>query len=108
MARDYLGEFEQLVVLALLRLGEDAYGMRVRQEIEQCTGRDTSIGAVYTTLDRLEGKGMVKSSLGVATAERGGRAKRHFRPTSRGIRALEASQKALQSMWDGMELKGAV
>ena len=61
---DYLGEFEQIVLLALLQLGEDAYGMRVRQEIEERTRRDVSIGAVYATLDRMESKGWIKSSLG--------------------------------------------
>lgn len=100
---DYLGEFEQMVMLALLRLGADAYGMRVRQEIEARTRREVSIGAVYATLDRLETKGWVKSSLGEATAQRGGRAKRTFALTAAGRKSLAMTQRSLRGMLEGLD-----
>ncbi len=98
----HVGEFEQLVLLAILRLGNDAYGMEVRREIEQRTGRDVSIGAVYTALERLERKGFLRHRMGVPTAERGGRAKKHFRVLPAGMAAAESTRTALQSMWDGL------
>jgi PadR family transcriptional regulator len=93
-----LGEFEQLILLALIRLGDGAYGMLVQQEIARRTGRTTSFGAVYTTLARLEAKGLIRSHLGEATAERGGRRKKHFRILAPGRRALAASLRALRTM----------
>lgn len=99
-----MGEFEQLVLLALLRLGNDAYGMEVREEIERRTGRQISYGAVYTTLDRLEKKGFVDHHMGEATAERGGRAKKFFRVLAAGREALRGTQKALGVMWEGVAL----
>lgn len=87
---DHLGEFEHLVLMAILNLREDAYGMRIRRRIEEATGRDASIGAVYAALDRLEDKGMVKSWDGDPTPERGGRAKRYFEVIGSGHRALRA------------------
>jgi PadR family transcriptional regulator PadR len=102
--RDYLGEFEHIVVLALLRLEDNAYGVTVRQEIELRTKREVSIGAVYATLDRLERKGYVKSSLGEPTPERGGRSKRFFRVTANGLAAVNRVQRALQSMIEGLDL----
>ncbi|MEZ5283818.1 MAG: PadR family transcriptional regulator [Vicinamibacterales bacterium] len=104
---DYLGEFEHLVLLALLRLGDDAYGVTVRQEISHRTGRDVSVGAIYATLSRLEAKGFVRSRLGAPTAERGGRAKRHFRVTARGIAVVERTHHALRRMAEGLTLKGS-
>ena len=98
----FLGEFEQLVLIALLRLGDEAYGMAVRREIEAHAGRDVSIGAVYATLDRLEAKGLVRSQLAEATEDRGGRAKKCFTITGAGSRALERSQRALRQMLDGL------
>jgi PadR family transcriptional regulator PadR len=103
---DYLGEFEHIVVLALLRLEERAYGVTVRQEIEFRTKREVSIGAVYATLDRMETKGYVKSRLGDPTPERGGRSKRFFRVTAKGVAAVNRTQKALQSMTEGLDLIG--
>ena len=97
-----LGEFEQLVLLALLRLGTNAYGVTVRREITERTGRDTAIGAVYTTLDRLEKKGFVSSCLGEPTAERGGRAKRYYKIKAPGERALQRSRETMNKMWDGL------
>ena len=102
--RDSLGEFEHLVVLALLRLDDRAYGVTVRQEIEFRTKREVSIGAVYATLDRLERKGYVKSRHGEPTPERGGRSKRFFRVTARGVMAVNRAQRALQSMSHGVDL----
>jgi len=100
---DYLGEFEQIVLVALLRLGTTAYGMAVRREIEQRTGRRVSIGAVYATLERLEGKGYASSFAGEPTAARGGRAKRFFRIEADGQRALRESQEAMQRMMTGLK-----
>ena len=99
-----MGEFEQLVLLAILRLGEDAYGMEIRSEIESVTGRPTSYGAVYTTLSRLERKGYVSHSLGESTPERGGRAKKYFEVETAGRDALKVSRQALSVMWDGVRL----
>ena len=99
---EFLGEFEQLVLLALLRLGDEAYGMTVRREIGERASRDVSIGAVYATLDRLEEKGLVKSRLGEPTDERGGRAKKCFTMTGAGARALERSQDAVRQMLEGL------
>lgn len=99
-----MGEFEQLVLLALLRLDNQAYGMQVREEIERRTGRDVSYGAVYTTLDRLERKGWVAHLMGEATPERGGRAKKFFRALPEGRAALRAAQDALMVMREGVSL----
>jgi DNA-binding PadR family transcriptional regulator len=103
-SRDYLGEFEHIIVLALLRLEDRAYGVTVRQEIEFRTKREVSIGAVYATLDRLEAKGYVNSHRGDPTPERGGRSKRFFRVTAKGVAAVNRTQRALQSMIEGLDL----
>lgn len=99
---EFLGEFEQLVLLALIRLGEGAYGMTVRREIEERAARDVSIGAVYATLDRLEEKGLAKSYAGDSSDARGGRAKKCFRITGAGASALERSQQAVRQMLEGL------
>jgi DNA-binding PadR family transcriptional regulator len=101
--REYLGEFEHIVLLAVLRLGDEAYGASVRREIETRTGRALTVGALYRTLDRLELKGYVASHVGDPTPERGGRAKRHFQLRPLGMRSLRASRQALAAMWDGLE-----
>jgi PadR family transcriptional regulator PadR len=88
-----LGEFEHIIVLALLRLEDRAYGVTVRQEIELRTDREVSIGAVYATLDRLERKGYVTSYLGDPTPERGGRSKRFFRITAEGVAAVSRTSR---------------
>jgi PadR family transcriptional regulator, regulatory protein PadR len=103
-SRDYLGEFEQIVILAVLRLDERAYGVTVRQEIESRTGREVSIGAIYATLDRLQAKGYVHSQLGEPTAERGGRSKRFFRVTGKGMSVLLRTQQAMKNMIKGLKL----
>lgn len=100
--RESLGEFEHIIVLAVLRLGEQAYGVSVRQEIEKRTKREVSIGAVYATLDRLARKGYVKSRRGEPTPERGGRSKRFFRVTAKGVAAVSRTQRALRSLSEGL------
>jgi PadR family transcriptional regulator, regulatory protein PadR len=100
--RDYLGEFEHIVLLAVLQLGENAYGVTVRHEIERRIDREVSIGAVYATLERLQRKGYVASSVGEPTPERGGRSKRYFRVLPKGIAALQQTQRALRAMRAGL------
>lgn len=97
-----LGTLEQIVLLAAIRLGERAYGMTIRDEIEKRTGRAVSFGAVYVTLQRLEDKGLVSSRLGEPTAERGGRAKRFFQVTANGREAVRRVQAAVSSMTKGL------
>ena len=98
-----LGEFEQLVLFALVRLGPDAYGATIRREIETRTGRDLSISAVYVTLDRLEAKGFVRSRIGEPTPERGGRRRKHVQLQPAGQRALERAYRTFKVMTDGLE-----
>ena len=98
-----LGEFEQMVMLALLRLGADAYGATVCGEIERRGGRGVSVSAVHTTLDRLEQKGLVKSRVGDPTPQRGGKRKRHYEVAASGMKALQASYRSLRNMADGLE-----
>lgn len=103
MSREFLGEFEQVVLLAVARMEGDGYGVTIRREIEKRTGRDASVGAVYATLDRLEAKGYLSSREGESTGRRGGRARRHFGVTPAGWVALEATRAMLAALWDGME-----
>jgi len=98
-----LGEFEQLVLLALVRLGSEAYGVAIRDEIEREAGRDVTLGAVYTTLLRLENKGLVSSRLGEPSPQRGGRRKKYYRPLAAGRRELLSSLEAIRSMTRGLE-----
>ena len=98
-----LGELEQLVLIALLRLGEDSYGVTVRDEITRRTGRAMSFGTAYSTLARLEDKGLVSTRLGVPTAERGGRGKKHFVISAAGRKAVDASLRALRTMTRGLD-----
>ena len=98
-----LGEFEQVVLLAILRLGDNAYAVSVREEILQCTGRDVSRGSVYITLDRLETKGFLRSRLADPTPERGGRAKRFYELRPPAVDALKESRRALVALWRGLE-----
>jgi DNA-binding PadR family transcriptional regulator len=103
MSDIYLGELEQIVLLAVLRLGDEAYGVPILEQIEKQTGRSIARGALYTALDRLEAKGCLRSRLGAPLAERGGRARRYFSVTPGAIRALKASRHALMRLWDGLE-----
>ena len=99
-----LGEFEQIVLLSILHLGETAYGFRVRAEIADHTGRSVAPGALYTTLDRLEDKGFVTSRVGDPTPERGGRAKRYYKVSASGLKAVKRAQNAYQSLLQGLEI----
>lgn len=94
-----LGEFERAVLLAVTRLGDTAYGVAIRAELEQRLSRSVSLGSVYTTLDRLLAKGLVSASQGEPTPERGGRAKKFFAIEARGIEALEHARRASEAMW---------
>jgi DNA-binding PadR family transcriptional regulator len=97
-----LGEFEFLVLAALLQLNENAYGVNVKHEIEKRIGRQSSYGAIYTTLTRLEEKGFVRSKLGAATPERGQRAKKHFSVTPNGIQSMKDSLSSKRAMVKGI------
>jgi PadR family transcriptional regulator, regulatory protein PadR len=103
MARYILGEFEQAVLLAVLRLGSEAYGVPIRRHLNERLKRDVSVGALYTTLGRLEGKGFVSSWMGGATPQRGHRAKRYYKIKAPGICALNEAREARDaaaSLWD--------
>ena len=102
MARALLTDFELMLLLAILRVGDEAYGVQIAREIEATGGRRVLLGAAYTALDRLERNGFVSSAVGAPTPERGGRAKRFFRVTARGVRAVKATQQALVAMWSGV------
>ena len=99
---DVIGHFEQAVLLALIRLGKDAYGRAILHEIQVRLNRDVSAGAVYATLERLENKGLVSSKLAPGTAIRGGRARRYFAPTGAGVRALNDAKSAADTIWQGL------
>src|SRR5262249_19616112 len=98
-----LGEFEQLVLIAIVRLGDDAYGATIRRDIEARTERRLGISAVYTTLERLEQKGCVRSRIGEPTAERGGRRRKHFELLPLGARALKLAYSTFSGMTAGLE-----
>ena len=98
-----LGDFEQLVLLGVLRLHDGAYGAAIRQEIHARSGRDVSINAVYTTLDRLETKGLLESWVGEPTAQRGGRRRKFYALRPAGIAAMRQAYHALLSMADGLD-----
>jgi PadR family transcriptional regulator PadR len=106
MPRPHLAEFELMVMLALIRLDEDAYGVPILREIEKHTGREASLGSVYAALDRLEKKSFVSSTLGESTPERGGRAKRYFQVTKPGLREVRKARQALIKMWQGLSALG--
>jgi DNA-binding PadR family transcriptional regulator len=100
---DHIGEFEQLVLLALLRLGREAYGAAIQEEIEQRGGRAASMSAVHTTLERLEEKGLVRSRIGAPTPQRGGKRKRHYELLAPGVRALRQAHATMKRMSDGLD-----
>jgi PadR family transcriptional regulator PadR len=102
MSREALGNFELMVLLAVLRVGEDAYGVPIARTLEGKSGRDVQLGSVYAALERLETKGLVTSSLGDPTAERGGRAKKYFRVTAKGLRDARDTQRTLVKLWQGL------
>jgi PadR family transcriptional regulator PadR len=97
-----IGQFEQAVLVALIRLGKDAYGRAILNEVQERLARDVSAGAVYATLERLEAKGLASSKLAPGTAIRGGRARRYFTPTGAGVRALNDAKSATDLLWRGL------
>jgi DNA-binding PadR family transcriptional regulator len=99
----HLGEFEQMVLLAVLRLRDDAYAVPIREELAQRAGRRIARGALYTTLERLEAKGYLRSTFSEPTAERGGRSRRYFLVTAYGLAALRTSREALRRMYEGLD-----
>jgi PadR family transcriptional regulator PadR len=104
--RDYLGALELLVLLAVMRTGRNASGIPIAREIEVVSGRSIALGSIYTTLARLEQKGLLRSRLGAPTAQRGGRAKALFQLTAKGLEEVRDAQAALTSLWNGLpELK---
>ena len=102
MSRESLGHFELLVLLALLREGDGTYGVPIARAIEDTTGKRVILASVYNTLERLEEKGLVRSTVGLPTRERGGRAKRHFSITSAGLGEVRSAKKALTTLWRGI------
>jgi PadR family transcriptional regulator PadR len=104
MAKEYLGNLELMVLLSLMHVGDNAYGVPISQEIEARTGRDVALGSVYAALDRLEKKGFVTSTLGDPTPERGGRAKRYFQISAKGVREVRDAQRMLTNMWKNLSV----
>ena len=105
--REFLGGFELLVLLALIRLGDEAYGVPISEAIEESSGKEVAMGSVYITLERLEQKGLVSSRLGEPTAERGGRAKTYFHITAKGLREVRQARRTLMNLWQGVpQLQG--
>jgi PadR family transcriptional regulator PadR len=105
-SRSYLGEFELMLLLAVVHLGEEAYGVPISRELERNRGRSVSIGSVYAALERLEAKGLIISNVGDPTPERGGRSKRYFRITKEGLRQVRETRRVLTRMWQVLpELK---
>ena len=97
-----ISNFELMALLALIRLGDDAYGVPISREIEEHSGHDVAAGSVYAALERLQSRKLVVSSLGEPTAERGGRAKRYFKITSKGLRTVQETQQILMRLWKGV------
>jgi PadR family transcriptional regulator PadR len=104
MSEIYLGELEQIMLLAVLRLGDEAYAVPILEQIEEQTGRKIARGALYTALERLETKGCLRSRVGDPLPERGGRARRYFTVTPAAVRALKESRLALMRLWKGLAL----
>jgi PadR family transcriptional regulator, regulatory protein PadR len=105
--RSYLGEFELMILLAVLHLGDEAYGVPIARELERHRGRGVSVGSIYAALERMEAKGLVASSLGDPTPERGGKAKRYFTVTKAGLRQVQETRRVLTGLWHRLpELTG--
>jgi PadR family transcriptional regulator PadR len=102
MSREVLGNFELMIMLALIRLAEDAYGVPISKTLEENMGREVPLGSVYAALERLEEKGFVSSRIGEPTPERGGRAKRYFRVTAKGLREVRVARGTLIKLWQGI------
>jgi DNA-binding PadR family transcriptional regulator len=109
MGREFLGGFELLVLLALIRLADEAYGVPIAEAIEASSGREVAMGSVYITLERLQRKGLVTSRLGEPTAARGGRAKTYFRVTPKGLREARRARRTFINLWHGVpKMEGEV
>ena len=107
MSREGLGSFELMVLLAILRVGEDAYGVPIACELKASSGKDVLLGSVYAALERLEAKALVSSRIGDPTPERGGRAKKYFKITAKGLREVRDTRSTLVKLWRGLpELRG--
>jgi len=102
----YLGEFELMLLLTIVRLAEDAYGVPLARELGLQRGREVAVGSVYAALDRLETKGLVASRLGESTPERGGRAKRYFHVTEQGLRTVHETRRVLSRLWQSLPSLG--
>lgn len=102
MNRRYLTDFELIVLLAVLRLGDDAYGVSIARELEQTGRRTVLLGAIYAALNRLETNGLVRSSYGESTAARGGRAKRYFTVAPKGLKAVKDARRSFTALWSGI------
>lgn len=100
--RSYLGEFELMLLLAVIHLGDEAYGVPIARELESHRGRNVSVGSVYAALERLETKGLIISNLGDPTPERGGKAKRYFRVTREGLRQVRETRRVLTRLWQAI------
>jgi PadR family transcriptional regulator PadR len=103
MGKQYLGEFEQMVLLAVLQLKESAYAPDISRELQKSAARRVSRGALYGTLDRLEHKGFLRWKIEAATSDRGGHRKRLFEVTATGVAVLKASRVALENLWNGLD-----
>ncbi len=97
--RNYLGELELMIVLAVIYLDDEAYGVPISRELEKHRKREVSVSSVYAALDRLEGKGLISSRLGEATQERGGKARRYFQVTQEGLRTIHQTRRVLTTLW---------
>ena len=104
----FLGEFEQMILLTLLHLRQEAYGAAIRQLLAEQVNRNVAIGAIYSTLERLEKKGMVTSELGDSTPQRGGRPKRYFHITAQGEQALKRARSAMDVLWQGVSVREVI
>ena len=104
----YLGEFELMILLTIIRLGDEAYGVPLTRELSAIRGSDVSVGTVYAVLDRLELKGLIASTLGDPSPERGGRAKRYFHVTQEGLQALRETRKMLSKLWKSLPAGGEI
>lgn len=98
-SKGYLGELELILLLTVIHLGDEAYGVPISRQLERYRGRRVSVGNVYAALERLEKRGLIASSLGEATPERGGRAKRYFRITNEGLRHVRETRRILMELW---------
>lgn len=106
MPRSGIGTLELAALLAVVRLGDEAYGLAVRQDLAERTGRELSVGAVYTTLQRLEAKGLLRSRASAPLPVRGGRSRRHYSLTGAGARAIRDAERHAESIWSGIATRG--